>query len=200
PFVPANARWSDPIAVNTTLYTSTSGGCGGAPNAIWAIDLESENKPVVSWKTGGPIIGALALTTDGTLYAAIRLASGAGSEVKPNAIVALDAKTLQVKDWFSAPGVEFATGPTIFKHGDREIVAAATKNGRVVLLDAASPGGANHVTPLVTAEFGERTAPSPDSLASWQEMTITPAPATAPPAGAEAPRSTPPQHPPHVLP
>src|SRR6185369_11978402 len=49
----ANARWSDTIAVNTTLYATTTGNCGGAPNAVWAIDLESEDKPVVSWKSNG---------------------------------------------------------------------------------------------------------------------------------------------------
>ncbi len=191
PFVPANARWSDPIAVKTTLYTSTSGGCGGAPNAIWAVDLENENKPVVSWKSGGPIVGALAFTTDGTLVAAIGPAPGAG-DGKPNAIVTLDAKTLQVKDWFSAPGTEFATGPTIFRQGDRGIIAAGTKNGGLVLLDAASPGGANHATPLATLPLGATL--SGDALASWQEMTIAPAaaPAPAPPGAAPAPFGPPP--------
>ena len=62
PFVPANARWTDTIAVNTTLYATTTGNCGGAPNAVWAIDLASaDNKAVVSWKSnGGPIVGRLA--------------------------------------------------------------------------------------------------------------------------------------------
>jgi hypothetical protein len=175
PFLPANARWSDPIAVNTTLYTSTSGGCGGAPNAVWAIDLESESKPVVSWKSGGPIVGALAFTTDGTLVTVTGPPAGAETDGTPNAIVTLDAKTLQVKDWFSTPGTAFATGPTIFKQGDREIIAAATTDGRIVLLDAASPGGTNHATPLAASRLGGAVAGG--SLASWQEMTIMPAPA-----------------------
>ena len=34
---------------------------GGAPSAVWAIDLDSEAKPVVSWKTnGGDVIGEVA--------------------------------------------------------------------------------------------------------------------------------------------
>ena len=71
-FIPANARWSDTIAVNTTLYATTTGNCGGAPNAVWAIDLASEGKPVVSWKSnGGPIVGRLSFATDGTIFAAI---------------------------------------------------------------------------------------------------------------------------------
>ena len=59
PFLPANAKWSAPIAVDTTLYAATSGNCGGAPDGVWAIDLDSEAKPVVSWKTnGGGVVGA----------------------------------------------------------------------------------------------------------------------------------------------
>lgn len=204
PFVPANSQWSDPIAVNTTMYTSTSSACGTTPNAVWAIDLASDAKPVVSWKSGGPIVGAIAFTTDGTLVVAVGPASASGSgstsEAKANAIVALDAKTLQVKGWFSAPGIEFATGPTIFKHGNQEIIAAATKDGRVLLLDAASPGGPNHSTPLATASLGAAVAA--DALATWQELTITPAaPATtsttAPGAGAP-PFAPAPPTPPHV--
>ena len=45
-FLPANAKWSSPIAVGTTMYAATGGGCGGAPSAIWAIDLDSDPKRV----------------------------------------------------------------------------------------------------------------------------------------------------------
>jgi len=188
PFVPANARWTDTIAVDTTLYATTTGSCGGAPNAVWAIDLASaDNKAVVSWKSdGGPIVGRLAFGTDGTVFAAIGpgTATGAG---KANAIVALDSKTLQVKDWFTQPAAEFVTGPTVFKHNDRDVVAAATKDGRILLLNAASLGGGDHATPLhASATLG--ASASTNALATWQEMTITPPPAPAPaPAGAAPP-------------
>lgn len=169
-FLPRNAKWSPPIAVGTTMYTSTGGGCGDAPNAIWAIDLDSDSKPVVSWKTdGGPVAGAVAFTSGGTLIAAIGAGqiNGAG---KANAIVALDAKTLKVKDWFSQPGADFVTGPSILRDKDREIVAAATKDGRVWLLDAASLGGADHKTPLhVSATvLGSGAAVAADALAAWR--------------------------------
>ncbi|HTM26016.1 MAG TPA: PQQ-binding-like beta-propeller repeat protein [Vicinamibacterales bacterium] len=178
PFVPAKARWSDPIAVRTTLYTSTSDGCGSAPNAVWAIDLESDSKPVVSWKSGGPIVGALAFTTDGTLVAAIGPTSG-DADGKPNAIVTLDPRTLHVKDWFSPSGTDLVTGPAIFKHGDREIIAAATRNGRVLLLDAASLGGASHTAAMADATFRPGTANMAiDALATWQEITMTPPPSS----------------------
>jgi hypothetical protein len=170
-FVPANSHWSDPIAVNTTMYAATSGGCGGAPNGIFAIDLAGADKVVTSWKTnGGGVVGAIAFTTDGTLIAAIGPGPTTG-DGRANAIVALDATTLQVKDWYTQPNAEFVTGPTILRDGDRELVAAATKDGRVLLLNASSLGGANHATPLaasakLTAASGSIAA---DALATWQE-------------------------------
>ena len=72
PFVPAGARFSDLIAVNDKVYTATSGGCGGAADGVWAIDIASDTKPVLSWKTnGGSPIGSVAFATNGTAIVAI---------------------------------------------------------------------------------------------------------------------------------
>ena len=171
PFLPANSNWSAPVAVDTTLYAATSGKCGGAPDGVWAIDLDSEAKPVVSWKTnGGGVVGAIAFTTDGTLIAAIGPGQTTG-DGKANAIVALDAKTLQVKDWFTEPTAEFVTGPTILRHNNKDIVAAATKDGRVILLDSTSLGGSNHATPLHASKrfLGADGTVSSDAIAAWQQ-------------------------------
>ena len=79
------------------------------------------------------------------------------------------------------------TGPTVFKHNDRDVVAAATKDGRIILLNAASLGGSDHATPL-HASTALAPGISTNALATWQEMTITPPPAPAPaPAGAAPP-------------
>ena len=191
-FLPANARWSDAIAVNTTLYAATSQGCGGGANGVWAINLESESKPVDSWKTnGGSVVGAVAFAHDGTLLAAI----GAGQTTADgyaNAIVALDPKTLDVKDWFTQPTAEFVTGPMVFRHNDKDIVAAATKDGRILLLDASSLGGSSHSTPLhasraLTAAGATFAA---EALSTWQQATVTPAPAPAAGAVPAAPTVT----------
>jgi hypothetical protein len=171
-FLPANSRWSSPIAVDTMLYAATSAGCGGAPNAVWAIDLDGASKPVVSWKTnGGPVVGAVAFATDGTLFAAIGAGQAAGNG-RANAIVALDPKTLRVKDWFTQPAAEFVTGPTILRHGDKDIVAAATRDGRVLLLDAKSLGGADHATPLYASKtwLGPGATIGADALATWRQQ------------------------------
>ncbi len=171
PFLPANSKWSAPIAVDTMLYAATSGECGGASNAIWSIDLDSDAKPVTSWNTnGGGLVGAIAFTSDGTLIAAIGTGRSSG-DGKSNAIVALDPKTLQLKDWFTHATAEFVTGPTILRHGDREIVAAATKDGRVLLLNANSLGGPDHATPLGASRpwLGAGATVSADALAAWQQ-------------------------------
>jgi outer membrane protein assembly factor BamB len=182
-FIPANAKWTDTIAVNTTLYATTSGNCGGAPDAIWAIDLEAEGRPVTSWKSnGGPIVGRIAFGTDGTVFAAVGPGKTTG-DGKANAIVALDPKTLRLKDWFTRPAAEFVTGPTVFKQGERELVAAATRDGRLLLLNASALGGADHTSSQANAPIGAIAA---DALATWQEMTIE-RPAPAPPAGPGAP-------------
>ena len=186
PFLPANARWSAPVGVGTMLYAATLGECGGAPSGVWAIDLDSDAKHVVSWKTnGGPVVGAVAFTSDNTLIASIGAGRTSG-EGKANAIVALDPKTLTVKDWFTQPGTEFVTGPTIISHNGKQIVAAATKDGTVVLLDVTSLGGQNHSTPLFVSKplVARGGSVSADALAAWQQSAASEAPAA--PAGATA--------------
>ena len=57
------------------------------------------------------------------------------------------------------------------RHDDKDIVAAATKDGRVLLLDAASLGGADHATPLHASKpcLATGATVSGDALAAWQQ-------------------------------
>jgi outer membrane protein assembly factor BamB len=170
PFLPSNSQWSNPVAVGTMMYAATSGNCAGAPNGVYAIDLEAPDKPVVSYRTnGGSVVGAVAFSSDGnTLLAAIGPGSVTG-DGKANAIVALDPRSLQLKGWFTQPTAEFVTGPTVFQHGTKDVVAAATKDGRVILLDSASLGGADHATPLAASSpvFASGGAISAEALSTW---------------------------------
>jgi outer membrane protein assembly factor BamB len=197
PFIPAGARFSDLIAVNDMVYTATSQGCGGAANGIWAINASSDTKAVVSWKTnGGNPIGSVAFATNGTAIVAI----GPGTVTAggyANAIVALDPKTLALKDWFTQPGVEFVAPPVLFQDGGKEIVAVTTKDGRLLLLDAAALGGANHATPLFASASltGGAAIFAAQSPAMWQERATSPSSssATAPPAAAAPAAASEPQ-------
>src|SRR6185503_15432211 len=198
PFLPPNANWSDPVAINTSLYAGTSNRCGDAANAIWAIDLAAEDKPVSSWKTnGGGIVGSVAVGINGMLIAAIG-PGPASAGGYANAIVSIDPATMQLKDWFTDPGTEFVSTPIVFSHGDKDIVAAATKDGRILLLDASSLGGANHSTPLhASRSLAGGAAFAPGVLATWQEVLPGPPAATPPaaPAAAGAPVAGPPAAP-----
>ncbi len=128
PFVPANARLSDLAVINDVAFTSTSNDCGGVANGVWSINLADQS--VNSWKSDGANpVGNLAFGADGTVYAAV------GAKV-----VALDPVTLKLKDSFTAPNGEFATGPVVIRHENRELIAAATRDGRVFLSDNQSLG------------------------------------------------------------
>jgi outer membrane protein assembly factor BamB len=179
PFLPANSQWSNPVAVGTMMYAATSSNCAGAPNGVYAIDLDAPDKPVVSYRTnGGSVVGAVAFSSDGnTLLAAI----GPGTvtaDGKANAIVALDPRTLQLRDWFTQPTAEFVTGPTVFRHGTTDVVATATKDGRVILLDSASLGGANHATPLRASRtlVSSGGSISAEALSTWARAAAATAP------------------------
>ncbi len=49
PFLPPSARPSSLTFINGVIYTSTSHGCGAAPNGVWALDLTADNK-VTTWR------------------------------------------------------------------------------------------------------------------------------------------------------
>jgi hypothetical protein len=170
PFLPPNTKPSALIFIDGVVYTTTSGGCGAAPNAVWAIDLTADNK-VTSWKTGGPdVVGsaAVAFGGDGTLYVAL----GKGQPDAPettyaNAVVALDRATLEPKGWFSAGSVEFSTAPIVFRYKDRDLVALGGNDGRMYVLDGAQLGGADHRTALhVSARYA--AGGSGAGLATWE--------------------------------
>jgi outer membrane protein assembly factor BamB len=168
PFLPSNARYSDLTAIGEMLYTSTSQSCGNAPDGVWAITLGQEDKKVISWRTnGGSPAGNLAFTADGRVLVAIGPgAARAGGYA--NAIVALDPRTLQPTDWLTSTSTEFVTTPVVFTYLGREIVAAATGDGRILLLNAIALGGADHATPLFAST---PLAPglAPDGMASFEE-------------------------------
>jgi outer membrane protein assembly factor BamB len=191
--VPANARLSDPIAVNDMLYVVTTGSCSGVPDGVWAMPLAGETRSVVSWKTnGGSPVGSMAFAPDGTLFVAI----GAGQAATggySSAIVALDPKTLQVKDWFTQPTADFVSGPIVFKFNDKDLVAAATRDGRILLLDATALGGPGHSTALHESRrvITPGAAFAPQALTMWQEVIPVPGAAAAIPAAPAAPGGAP---------
>jgi outer membrane protein assembly factor BamB len=175
-FLPAKANASDVIVLNNTIYAVTSNGCGGVANGVWALDLSHPDTAPVSWnaKAGTPA-GAVTLSSDGTVFVAIRGDASNRNRGYSNAIVALDPKTLEVQDWFTQPGADFISTPLVFRYGNMEMVAAATRDGRIFLLNKGSLGGDEHHSPISisAAVSREKTDFVPGPLASWADTTGT---------------------------
>ncbi len=132
PFVPAHANVHDLGIVNEIAYAATSQGCGGAPNAVWALDIAS--KDVVHWSpvSGDIAGGGFAFGPDGKLYAA----TTAGD------MVALDPKKLEVAGVYRADNQSFNAPPVIFERKTKAFAAAPTSDGHIHLVDAAAMTGA----------------------------------------------------------
>jgi len=171
-FIPAGSRATDLLAVNDMLYTSTTGKCGGSADAVYAMDLASDARPVVSYKTTGSPVGAVALTTDGTVVIVVT-----------NGVVTLDPKTLAVKQSYTDNATTFVTGPLVMTQERKDVVAAGTKDGRIVLFDTtlSAPIASVKVSSDAGATFGA------DALAFFQEYSAPPPDAPAAPIAAQPP-------------
>ena len=170
PFLPPSARPSSLTFIDGVIYTSTSHGCGGAPNGVWALDLTAANT-VTTWRSGGAHVAGSSgpsFGTDGTIYIATTTDVSKPPSPHANSVVALDRATLQPKDWVATDGADFNASPVMFKHKDRELAAVSGNDGRLYLLDTGSLGGPDHRTPLhVTAKYS--AAGEGGGLATWED-------------------------------
>lgn len=179
--LPANARATSLNMVDNVIYTVTSHECNGAPNAVWAIDLNVdppkvrtfELKSGSNWGLGGAVIGS-----DGTVY----VQTGDGDSDPSNALLALTPRELQQKQYFSVPGrrsVINVASPVVFAYKDRDLIVSACSDDRLCLLDSAALGGNDHATPMdrtpsvIQSSSGSTNLAErgiSGSLSSWQEM------------------------------
>jgi outer membrane protein assembly factor BamB len=150
-FLPANAKASNLTMHDYVMYTTTSSGCGGAPNAVWALDLRDEEpKPASFALKGGEAggLGGFAVGNDGTVYVQ------AGPELH-----ALTPRDLQPAGSFS--GSAGNSTPVAFEYKGRDVVVSAGKDGRLHVLDSKAMG-----TPL------SQTLPVGNiggGLSSWED-------------------------------
>jgi outer membrane protein assembly factor BamB len=133
------------------------------------LNVPVKERKTVSWKTGSARIAGssgLALSAEGKIYVALGTAATAAA--LRDSIVALDRDTLTRTDWFSAPGADFNATPSVFRHKDKDLIAATANDGRLYLLDATSLGGIEHNTPLAaTAKFTDAGAGT--ALATFED-------------------------------
>jgi outer membrane protein assembly factor BamB len=155
-FLPPNTNGEALIVVDNVAYAVTTDGCGGAPDAIWALDIATGQ--VSTWQpASGGIAGSVgpAFGPDNTLY--VTTQSGD--------LVTLEPKTLKLKDVFKA-GHEFTSSPVVFQSDTKTtMIAAATRDGRIYVFD-----GAALSSPVFQSDVlvpGDKFTPG--ALAFWQD-------------------------------
>jgi len=157
-FLPPGANARGLMVFDKTAYVATVNGCGGAENGIWALNLES--KKVTRWKSDSGVVGhaGFAAGPDGTLYVASRNGE----------LVALEAGTLTVKATYRS-GTGFSSTPLVFDYKDKDLIAVATSEGKIQLLEA----GALNGPALATTQAFSSEDFATGSLASWQDAAGT---------------------------
>lgn len=188
-FLPPNGKPYSLNIVDNVIYTTTGQRCAGNPNGVYALDLA--DMKVTSWLSNGGGLWGLAgaaVGTDGTIYAEV--GDGPHDQAKgiySDTFVALEPKTLKLKDWYTPSNREWITKrdldmnvtPVVFPYKGRDLLVGSGKEGRLFLLDSKSLGGENHRTPLFRTELisneevdfaGRGTW---GSLASWEDASGT---------------------------
>ena len=179
---PANARVSTLNVNDGVIYATTSHGCGGAANGVWAVDLNNPDPSaapaVTTLMTGGgnPLgIGGPVIAADGTVY--VQTGDGPSEPAAgkfSNALLALTPKTLEVAGYFmdtaqASKGDLNSVTPVAFDYHDHGVLVSASRDGRLNLLDAASFAG-DHKTPLAqSARIASGDGGLWGGLTSWQD-------------------------------
>jgi outer membrane protein assembly factor BamB len=190
-FLPPNGKPYSMNLVDNILYTTTGQGCGGNPNDVWAMDLNSPEMKVASFSSGAGGMWGLAgaaVGTDGTIYTEVGDGEWDPSKGKySDTVLALTPQDLKLKDYYTPSNREWITKrdldmnvtPVVFPYKGRDLIVAAGKEGRFFLLDSQSLGGPDHRTPLFRTELISNEevdfagAGTWGSLASWEDSSGT---------------------------
>ncbi|WP_213804047.1 PQQ-binding-like beta-propeller repeat protein [Granulicella sp. dw_53] len=165
--------------VNNVIYTITGQGCAGNPNALYAVNLANKKVTVSQppqaglWGVAGPTIGA-----DGTIY--FESGDGAYDAKAGRLSTSVEAftfsnDTLTLKDYYTPSNYEWLTKrdldmngtAVIFPYKDRELMVASGKEGRFILLDTKSMGGADHQTPVYRTPLITNTNANFQTEGTW---------------------------------
>lgn len=172
--------------VNNVIYTITGQGCGGVPNALYAIDLANRKVTASAppqaglWGVAGAAVGS-----DGTIY--FESGDGQYDAAAGKLSTSVEAFTfandqLTLKDyyspsnhvWLTRRDLDMNVTPVVFPYKGRDLVVASGKEGRYFLMDSKSIGGADHLTPLFRSDLisnknvNFQTEGTWGSMASWE--------------------------------
>ncbi|HZL57571.1 MAG TPA: PQQ-binding-like beta-propeller repeat protein [Bryobacteraceae bacterium] len=171
------------------LFTTTSQGCNGNPNQMWAVKLDDpEHKVMTASPKSGGLWGrtGAAIDSNGVAWAP----TGDGrydkeTETYGNGLIGAKVVGDQLKiedyfipsnwSWLQKRDLDFQVTPAIFNYKGKELLATGSKECRVYLLDVKDAGGEDHQTPLdrtpimCNEEVNFASAGIWGSMASWED-------------------------------
>ena len=186
-FLPTNATVTSLNLYENIIYATTTNNCDGFQNALFALDLLSPEKRVVSFvPENGSFAGAAGTSIghDGTVYVHVIYTPEGKAEVRSDTIFALTPRDLKQKDYFMFGGkptrkkdrLNPGITPLVFPYKGRDVVMAGGRDGRLYLLDSRSLGGADHHTSLLATDPLGRVAKNYDAagfegaFSSWVDV------------------------------
>jgi outer membrane protein assembly factor BamB len=166
---PFSRNWSLNL-VDDVIYTTAARGCGGSPTqptefgTVAAMDISDPTRPALSrfytgkgrpagpWGATGVAWGpqgAYVTTADGPNNPGSGIYGDMVLAVRPHAWGLNDSFTPTHWKYVNARDLDFGSGgPLLFTLGKRNIVATASKESVIYLLDADNLGGVDHMTAL----------------------------------------------------
>lgn len=174
---------------NDLIFTTTSQGCAGNPNQIWAVNIKDPEHKVMTFnpKSGG-LWGRSGAAVDSSGVAWAPTGDGRydpANKVYGNGLIGarVEGTNLKLADWFIPSNavwlqkrdLDMQVTPSIFTYKGREMMVTGSKECRVYLLDTKTAGGENHQTPmdrtqlLCNEETDFQSAGIWGSMANWQD-------------------------------
>jgi hypothetical protein len=171
------------------LFTTTSQGCNGNPNQMWAVRLDDPAHNVMTatpksgglWgRTGAAIDSngvAWAPTGDGRYEKETQTYGNGliGAKVYGDALRIEDYFIPSNWSWLQKRDLDFQVTPAIFNYKGKELMVTGSKECRVYLLDVKNAGGDDHQTPLdrtplmCNEEVNFASAGIWGSMATWED-------------------------------
>ena len=162
-FVPAYSKNWSLNSFGSLIYTTTSQGCAQAKSGVWGMDINSPDKPVISfqaspagagiWGRGGASIG-----DNGTIYAETGDGPFDPSKGKySDTLLALSPQDLKLLDFYTPSNATYLTRkdldmgnitPVVLPYKGSELIVGSGKEGALFMVDAKSLGGETHRVPL----------------------------------------------------
>jgi len=147
---------------HNVVFTTTSQGCAGNPNQMWAIDVTDPQKKVMTFNPGsGGLWGRTGAAIDSNGVAWAPTGDGTydlANRKYGNGLIGarVDGTNLKLVDWYIPSNwawlvkkdLDMQVTPAIFTYKGKELMVTGSKECRLYLLDVKSAGGEDHQTPI----------------------------------------------------